>query len=734
MAREEAYQIGYTYFIRENYKAAIQNFQKAVGEDDELAQSAYYHLGYCYLQTEQKKYASNAFSSAYKLDFDRDISEDALFNYAKLTMEVASDPYNSSISALEDYIEKYPESERVDEAYSFLANLYLTTNNYRQALASVERIKSRNAKLQEAYQKICFYRGLELFNENNLDEAITLLKTAAVENHDKTIAAEANLWIGEAFYRQNNTWGSIKYYKEFLNTPGASSLEVYSSAYYNLGYTYFNKKDYSNAISWFGKYINYKGSSDSRLVADARIRLGDCYFINKDYSQAIRYYNNAIRSGDGKTDYALYQKAIAQGASGMFNDKTLTLKELINSKSKSTYKDDAKYELAVTYMLLNKNNNALTWFNRLIKDHPDSRFAIKSLLKTGLIYYNENRNDKALTALKLVVKNYPGTPDSREALNSIRNIYIDQNRVNEYYAYAESLSFADVSFSEQDSITYIAAENLYMENNCDEAIGAFGSYLEKFPYGTFSVNASYYKAECELKANNKTDALTDLEFVIRQPTSGFTESSLLQAARLSMEMEKWDKALNYYTRLSEYAEYKENELEAMEGMMDCNYNLEQWANAITSAMVMLSNEKIDDDRINKAHYVMAKSYMAMDNLENAKIEFSITQKLSDNVEGAESKYMVAYIDFVMGKYTEAENGIFELADTYGSYDYWVAKSFLLLSDVYLATDNEFQARETLKSIIENYSGPDLGEIAAQKLSEIESRNAEGSDEIQDEPR
>ena len=418
----------------------------------------------------------------------------------------------------------------------------------------------------------------------------------------------------------------------------------------------------------------------------------------------------------------------------MFNDKILTLKELINSTSKSTYKDDAKYELAVTYMLLNKNNDALTWFNRLIKDHPNSRFAIKSLLKTGLIYYNEGRNDKALTTLELVVKDYPGTPESREALNSIRNIYIDQNRVNEYYAYAESLSFADVSVSEQDSITYIAAENLYMDNNCDDAIGAFGSYLEKFPYGTFSVNASYYRAECELKANNKTDALTDLEFVIQQPTSGFTENSLLQAARLSMEMEKWDNALRYYTQLSEYAEYKKNELEALEGMMDCNYNLEQWANAITSAMVMLSNEKIDDDRINKAHYIIAKSYMAMDNLENAKIEFSITQKLSDNAKGAESKYMLAYIDFVMGKYTEAENGIFELADNYGSHDYWVAKSFLLLSDVYLATDNEFQARETLKSIIENYSGPNLGEIAAQKLAEIESNNTGSGDEVQDENR
>ena len=69
MGRNEAYELGYTFFMDENYKAAIQNFQQAIGEEDALSQNAYYHLGYCYLQTGQKRYASNAFSSAMKMDF-----------------------------------------------------------------------------------------------------------------------------------------------------------------------------------------------------------------------------------------------------------------------------------------------------------------------------------------------------------------------------------------------------------------------------------------------------------------------------------------------------------------------------------------------------------------------------------------------------------------------------------------------------------------------------------------
>jgi TolA-binding protein len=87
--------------------------------------------------------------------------------------------------------------------------------------------------------------------------------------------------------------------------------------------------------------------------------------------------------------------------------------------------------------------------------------------------------------------------------------------------------------------------------------------------------------------------------------------------------------------------------------------------------------------------------------------------------------MIAYINYSTGRYHEAENTIFELSEQYAAYDQWVAKGFLLLSDVYLALGNVFQAKETLRSIIENYRGPDLGEIAARKLAGIEA--GEGSE-------
>ena len=75
----------------------------------------------------------------------------------------------------------------------------------------------------------------------------------------------------------------------------------------------------------------------------------------------------------------------------------------------------------------------------------------------------------------------------------------------------------------------------------------------------------------------------------------------------------------------------------------------------------------------------------------------------------------------MKKYDEAENKVFDIADNFSKYDYWVAKSFIALADVYVAKENYFQAKETLRSVIDNYKGNDLKQEARAKLAEVERK-------------
>jgi len=58
-----------------------------------------------------------------------------------------------------------------------------------------------------------------------------------------------------------------------------------------------------------------------------------------------------------------------------------------------------------------------------------------------------------------------------------------------------------------------------------------------------------------------------------------------------------------------------------------------------------------------------------------------------------------------------------------THDYWVAKSFLLLADTYLVLKDEFQAKSTLESVIENYENKndDILPEAKKRLDKINNK-------------
>lgn len=711
------YEIAFANYKNGNYTQAIKYFQLVASGQDSLSQNAYYHLGDCYIKTNQKRFAFNAFNSAFKIKADPTITEESLFNYAKLAVELSYNPYNEAVNALQDYLIKYPESVRRDELYGYLADLYLLTKNYKNALTSIQQIKKRNTRLDAAFQKIAYYRGIELFNETDYDGSILLFAQARELTSDNSLKALSSYWSGEAYYRTAKWDKAIEAFNKFQVTPGAISQPLFSSANYNIGYCYFKKKDYSKAATSFRKYLSEK-KTDLKMAADANLRLGDCFFMTKDYLTAIEYYQKAAASKVNDADYAMYQAGISYGVQGDMENKIATLRKMLTTFSKSNYTDDALYEIGLTYNVINRDNDALTYFQRVVKEFPKSIFVKKSLLKTGLIYFNQNRDQEALATLKLVAKDYPGTPESKEALSSVKSIYVEMNQVDEYVDFTKEVPQADISRSEQDSLTYIAAENQYMNGNCEKSNDGFTKYIRKFPEGSFILEANFYKAECDYRAQRFDQALKSYEFILNQQRSRFTSNAASRTAQIHQLSNDYEAALASYIRLEETADQPGMIMNAVSGQMQCNYALKRYGLAIQSAQKLLTLDKLTENLATEAHITIARSAYALTNTELARREFEETVKLSKNEMAAEAKYMLAQLEFENAAYDKCEKSVFTLSEDFASYDYWVAKGFLLLSDVYVKKGNTFQAKQTLQSIIDNYEGKDLVAIAREKLAAI----------------
>jgi TolA-binding protein len=717
----DSYEIAYSAYQTGDYPRAIQYFQVVAGSTDSLAQNASYHLGDCYLKTNQKRFAFNAFNAAYKLKSDPALTEEALFNYAKLAVELSYNPYNEAVTAIQDYLNKYPESARRDELYGYLSDLYLLTKNYKNALVSIQQIRKRSARLDAAYQRIAYYRGIEVFNESDYEGAILLFAQAREITSDPSVKAMSSFWTGEAYYRTARYDKAEEAYNKFLVTPGALSQPEFNSAYYNLGYCFFKEKKYEQAAASFRKYLSGKGT-EAKLLADANLRLGDCYFMLKDYATASEYYLKAVDAKAADGDYALYQTAICYGVQGEMDTKIATLRKLLTTYSKSNYTDDALYEIGLTFNVLDRDKDALAYFERVVKEFPASPFVKKSLLKTGMILFNQNRDQEALVLLKRVAKDYPGTPESKEALSSVRSIYVEMNQVDEFVDFTKEVPQADISRMEQDSLTYIAAENQYMNGNCEKASEGFGRYISKFPEGAFILQANFYRAECDFRSQRLDPALSSYTYILSQPRSRFSANAAARAAQIEFQRNSYEAALDHYIQLGETAEQPGMMMDALAGQMQCNYQLKRYGLAIQSAQKLLTLDKLPDNLAADAHITMARSATALSNTELARREYAETVKRSNGETAAEASYMLAQLDFDSEKYDASEKAIFALSENYASYDYWVARGFLLLADVYVKKGNTFQARQTLQSIIDNYEGQDLVQVAREKLAVLPAEN------------
>jgi TolA-binding protein len=717
LSRKDNYQMGFAYYKINEYEDAINYFINVTNYDDSLEQNAYYHIGDCYLKTDSKQNALNAFGQASKLNYDKAIQEDALYNYAKLSYELSFNPYNEAIKAFQKYIKNYPNSLRLDEAYTYLVNVFITTKTYKDALEAIENIKILTPELKQAHQKVAYYRGVDLFNNMEYTEAIKMFDKSMTYTFDKSIRAAAVYWRAEAFYRNKNYQKAIDNYQAYIGEPGAIGKSELSDANYNIGYSYYKMLDYEKSILWFRKFVTFKPQANAKKINDAYNRIGDGYFMNRDFSNAVDYYDQSYKMKMVDADYALYQKALANGVQKKYAAKISDLNTFIADYPKSTYIQKAKFELAQTYYTNSQNDLALGSFKKLIDEYPNSTYINAALSKIGLIYYGRKEDDNALTYFDKLIKRDRKSSEAIEAINTVKAIYTAKGNVQTMQDYLASIG-ASIPQAELDSIAYGIGKNHYMIQDCKNVVIDFQQYIQKFPDGIFIIKANFYKAECDYSLGNVDAALTGYVFVIGKTKNEFTEQSLYRSSDIVYKKQNYTQALDYYKQLEQQAEDPKNNVAAKIGLMRCNYQLKNYTDAIGYSNKVLGLDKVSNELTNEAHYTIAQSELATEKYDEALAEFQSVANTAKNNLGAESHYNVAYIQYLKNDFKQSQKLIFDFIKGDGDYPYWTTKALILLADNYLELKDNFQAKTTLKSVINDSDIPELIKIAQEKLDKI----------------
>jgi len=464
---------------------------------------------------------------------------------------------------------------------------------------------------------------------------------------------------------------------------------------------------------------------------DTYLRIADCFFMNQEYSLSEKYYDKAITYSLFDFDYAIYKRSVALGLIGENNTKVKLLKLLTSDLLTSIYYDNALYDLAYYYKNNSKNDLALTYYEKLLAETKDEQFIADAHLSKGMIYFNSGKVDQAIISFLFVVNNFQQTIYFKEALSGLQAAYVSLAKVDEYLAIVNGLPEISISIAEQDSLTYNTAFMKFSEGDYVVAQRTFDQYLEKFDNGIFEIDALYYNAISCVKVGDTTNAVLMYTELIEVSNADYQQSALSFLARKYYAQDDYTNSNIYYQTLEKVAANNSLRREAVIRLMYGNENIETEL-AYNYALQVVNLDKIDNWLKSKAEIIIARYEFSSGNYAKSKMTFEKVADLSEYDEGAEAKYYLAYLTYLDDSLDLAEKMIFELAENYTS-DYFIAKAFILLADLYVLQENYFQAKATLESIIENHDGNELVSLARKNWELIiEGENLKN--EIKEQPQ
>lgn len=706
--RKALYELGMSYYYTGVYSKAAETLGETTSVSDAMAQNAYLHMGLAYLNLKERNQARMAFEQASATDFDPKVKEQALYNYALCIHETSYSPFAESVTVFERFLNEFPGSSYVERVNDYLIEVYMNTRSYEAALKSIAKIQRPGTRIMEAKQKILFRLGTQAFANADFPGAVEYFdRSLAIGQYALFTKADAYYWRGEANYRLERFRQAGSDLRQYLEFATDRNSQEYGLALYNLGYTDFKQKNYAGAQNWFARFVGRGTANDRAMQADAYNRIGDCHFYVRRFDEARQNYSRAVETDPSLGDYSLYQEAFVRGLQRDYTGKIQSLNRLISDYPESQYMDDALYEQGRAFVQMEDNANAIDRFSILVKRFPESSMARRAANEMGLLYYQDDKYPEAIQAYKQVIARYPGSDEARMAQRDLKSIYIDLNKVDEYASFASTIpGGANFDVNERDSLTYVAAERVYMRGETDEARGSFTRYLQTFPEGAFSLNAHYYIGLIDYNRKAYESAAGHFDKILAYPDNKFSEEVMLMSGEMAYSAKDYAKSLAVYKQLRDKAASMERRQLAKTGVLRSAYMAGNGEEVVLAATDLLADTKLSPELANEARYYRAKAYLDGGKAQGAMDDWKVLAKDTRNAFGAESKYRLAQAYFDGGQTDLAEKEVLNYIEVSTPHAYWLARSFVLLSDVYAKLGRNLDAKQYLLSLKQNYQADD----------------------------
>jgi tetratricopeptide (TPR) repeat protein len=273
---------------------------------------------------------------------------------------------------------------------------------------------------------------------------------------------------------------------------------------------------------------------------------------------------------------------------------------------------------------------------------------------------------------------------------------------------------------QKDSLLFRYVQTTYADGNTQASLNALDEYMRKFPNGLFVAEVLNYKGELLVKEKDWKAAAQLYDQLASKGTSKYQEKAFRAAGKLYFfELKDYTAAIKQFNQLSRLTTKPDVLIESLRGEVRSYYHLKQWVQGRDAANALLSNAAANQDDQSFAETILGYAAQAESMFEPSTVSFNKVVMSNQSSLAAEARHQLAINAFKMGNWDAAEKAALASIENSGSYEFWITRSYILLGDIFLQQKDFFNAKATLKSVVENCSIAELKQEATEKLKAVE---------------
>ncbi|UXX78169.1 tetratricopeptide repeat protein [Reichenbachiella carrageenanivorans] len=707
------FRAGYSSFKIENKDDAIEYLKRSAVADDSVGAYASYYLGVIYTQNNNLPFAITSFQNTAK--YPTVIKEDALYHQAKCLMELPN--FQGAIEVLNTYREAYNPGRFSVEVKEMLGTAYAQTNDYDLAIQHIEGLERLTPQLKHTYQRVSFLKGVALFNDKKFSLAAEIFQKSLIHDEEPNITQQTYYWMGEAQSLLDQQEEALFYYKSVSRGP---SHEVYMKALYGQAYASYNLKDYTNAARAFKQFETaYTSDINEKYMADVLLRMGDCQFALKEYQRGIDYYLKAEKAGNKNKDHLYFQI----GLLNRYLDNDLKAKQyftkLVKELPESSKADDAYFQMAQIDFEEGNNKKAMEAFRLFMVKYPNSNFIPFALLSQAVAFDNEGQSQSSVSNYKEILDRFPRHQTANSALLGLQDKNT-QGKFDDFDEYLRKYKQANPNSEALENIEFETARANYYSQKYELAIRGFEDFIKAYPKSSLIPESQYLIGDAYYRREQFDKSLVFFKKLEDQKDFSKHAKVLYRLASIESLMGNLDKSNAYYYQLGAVSTSSRNIINVHSGLMENHFEASEYDSAIYYGDALLNNPRVGVLVSAQANLIIGKSQYENDNLDKALENLLPLVNNSPDERGAEAYYYISKIYYDQAKYDRALESLFILTNNFQNYEIWRSKAYLLMADIYIETNELFQAKATLNSLIANATLEEIIAVAKVKLQQIEN--------------